>query len=241
MEIDTANPVHDELVFHLRSLKKFLFVVTDEPSIVIKDLEQVLHKYSSRTNVLFRGNWLKTKEWFNAVAYRSEMMPVAPASAFLRALQSNPLDDQDFFIIPDADKVLFEDGVDVQLRAIKEQLTLDSRTIKLFIALAPQFKVPPEFESVFVKILGRGLTEEEIRHRMQPLVGEGYWKIDDEAYKAGVGLTGYHVDTAYAEAAIRSKKARVLSQEQKVVQDSGRADRIVHAEDIELYRSRQKV
>ncbi len=240
MEIDTANPVHDELVFHLRSLKKFLFVVTDEPSIVIKDLEQVLHKHLARTNVLFRGNWLRTKGWFDAVASRSEMMPVAAASAFLRALQNDPRDEQDFYIIPDADKTLFEDGVDVQLRAIKEQGTLDNRSIKIFIAIAPEFKVPPEFENVFVKVLGRGLTEDEIRDRLLGLTGTtvssaGHWKIDDAAYKAGVGLTGYHVDTAYAEAAIRSRRVR----EQK--DELGRADRTVHAEDIELYRSRQKV
>jgi hypothetical protein len=226
-EIAGVNP---ELVFHLRSMSRAIYVVTDEEDRFIVQLSKVLKKHSDRVFVynaalgMIPINNLQ-RDW-ETRAHAEDNSTMSIHEALIKVYKDDPKQVMNFYVITDPARWLQDSHVQRRVLNILHQGNQNNKCVKVLIFVGPR-KMIPESLSRYIEVINDpGMTPEEI----VDLVSDAAKNLKTAAPKnpANVfkGMTSHECLMAISQSVIATKSDDV---------DAKRIDPKIIAE----YRKRQ--
>lgn len=202
--------MNPELLFHLKSLTRCMFYVTNEEDRFLAKLCNTLKKYEDQTTVYNAIYGLvPIKQLIRSWGTRSAPINGDTQNihdALARVYSDDPRDGQNFYIITDPDRWLPDPQVQRRLLNIFHQLHNDERTIKVLIFVGNRLVVPPKLQRYIEVIHDKGLSEEEINELVQEVSQKLKIPPPKDVAKTFRGLTSYEADAAIAQSITLTKK-----------------------------------
>lgn len=207
--------MNPELLFHLRSLSRIIYYVTEEEDRVMVQLAETLKKHEKRTwifNQGFGGMRLLTEviqDWHT----RAHAGPPTDATsdmnrALIQVYKDDSLDAQNFYLFTDPERYLTDPMIQRRILNILHHLHADEKTTKILCFIGNRLVIPQKLQRYIEVVHDKGLTEEETEKE----VG----KISDKLQLTskppkGVaryfkGLTTFEVDAAIAQSVTRTRR-----------------------------------
>lgn len=203
--------MNPELLFHLRSLSRFIYYVTEEEDRTLKQLAEVLKKHEKRTfvfNAVFGLIPLSQliSDWANHSHAENRECPDIHR-AMIRIYTNDPRDEQDFYIITDPERWLGDPHIQRRLMNIAHQLHNDEKTVKVMIFVGHRVAIPTKLQRYFEVVHDRGPNEKEIVEVVDT-VSQKLQVRDrpNNLTKLFKGLTTYEIDAAVAQSVVHTKK-----------------------------------
>lgn len=218
----------DPLVMNLRSIVRVNQYVTQDEYHFLTRFDKLLGRKPSEHAVIFHPLYgagklsdliasyqVKGKREYPlqpSIIIRSEPGLVRPkgfvettAEKFLiSALQDDPLDNQFFYIILDADRYMGNEDFQVLLREFAFQSLEDLRCIKHLYLVTPTDETPPRLTRYVSKIIEPGFTPNEIKDFVTDVAGQ--LKVNPpENLDAYAGFTLYELSEVLSMCAIATK------------------------------------
>lgn len=202
--------MNPELMFHLKSLTRCIYYVTEEEDRFLAKLGETLKRYEDQTfvyNAVF--GLVPIKQLVRSWSTRST--PSSPDTmnihdALTKVYTDDPRDGQNFYIITDPDRWLMDPHIQRRLLNIFHQLHNDDRTIKVLLFVGPRLVVPQKLQRYIEVIHDKGMNEEEINTLVQEVSQKLQIKPPKDVARSFRGLTSYEADAAIAQSIIRTKK-----------------------------------
>lgn len=201
--------MNSELRLHLQSLTRFVYFVTDEEARFLQKLKDALGKREDRAKVFNAAFGLrKLPELITDWSMRTHTENVkCPGinEALIEIYKDDPRDDQNFYVITDADRWLKDDHVQRRVLNIAHQLYHDDKMVKVVIFTSPRLLLPQRLRRYIEVVYDTGLNDEEYQEI-----------IDDVCAKCDIppprnmtavfrGLTSYEADSAIAQSIVRTR------------------------------------
>ena len=166
---------NEELLFHLRSLSRCIYFVTDEEDRFLLKLRDTLKKLSERVWVFNAALGLVPlnqliKDWGARLhAENGEAMDIH--SSLISIYKDDPRNEQNFYVITDPERWLEDKHVQRRILNILHQVHNDIRTIKILIFVGAR-KVIPEKLSRYIEVVqDTGLSQEDIMTTVEEACG----------------------------------------------------------------------
>ena len=158
--------MNTELLFHLRSLSRMVYFVTEEEDRFILKLKDVLKKFVPRTWVYNAAFGLQPlegiiRDW-QSRAHAQNDQCINIHDALIHIYKDDPKDEQNFYIITDPERWLGDPHVQRRVLNIVHQLHNDIRTIKILIFVGQRRYVPEKLSRYMEVVHDKGLSSEEI-------------------------------------------------------------------------------
>ncbi len=201
--------MNSDLVFHLRSLTRCIYYVTDEEDVFLKDLAGVLKKHESRLFV-FNGAFgmVPLSQLISNWTSRANMS--ASANDIIGALdqiyRDDPRDEQNFYILTDPERWLNDPNIQRRLLNVLHQLHNDIRTVKIIIFVGTRKVIPEKLARYIEVVHDKGLEDAKIEALVKDTCGHLKITPPKDAAKLFRGLTSYEVEAAMAQSIILTKK-----------------------------------
>ncbi len=201
--------MNPELVFHLRSMTRAIYFVTDEEDRFLVKLTDVLKKYADRAwvyNAAFGLVPIKNliKDWTTR-AHTTDTATMSIHETLIRVYQDDPKESQNFYIITDPERWLNDPHVVRRVLNILHQGHQDNKVIKLMIFVGSR-KVIPEKLSRYIEVIhDRGLQAEEITKLVEEAASNLKTSVPKDAATVFKGLTSFEVMTAISQSVIATK------------------------------------
>lgn len=203
--------LNEELLFHMRSLSRVIYYVTEEEDRALKQLSQVLTKHIQRTwvfNAAFGLQPILTvlQDWEHRTHATSEINDIH--RALVQIYKDDPMDTQNFYIITDPDRWLQDPHVQRRVLNIIHQLHNVDNTVKILLFIGSRLYIPPKLQRYFEVVYDRGLSEPEY----DELIGQITNKLQlTTKPPKGVsryfkGLTSFEADAAIGQSVIKTRK-----------------------------------
>jgi AAA+ superfamily predicted ATPase len=202
--------MNPELLFHLKSLTRCIYYVTDEEDRFLAKLANTLKRYEDQTSVynsIFGMVPIKqlVRSWSTrTVPQDADTQNIHDALA--KVYGDDPRDGQNFYLITDPERWLPDPQVQRRLLNIFHQLHNDDRTIKVLIFVGSRLVIPQKLQRYIEVIHDKGLSEDEISELIQEVSQKLQIKPPKDVAKTFRGLTSYEADAAIAQSIIRTKK-----------------------------------
>lgn len=201
--------MNPDLVFHLRSLTRCIYYVTDEEDELLKELETTLTKHQNRIwvfNAAFGMVPLKalTANW----KHRTNMQPVANdiMSAMEQIYKDDPRDEQNFYVITDPERWLKDENITRRLLNVIHHLHNDIQTIKIMIFVGARRFIPEKLARYMEVIQDKGLAPDKIEALVKETCTHLKRAVPHDPVKLFRGLTAYEIEASIAQAVIYTKK-----------------------------------
>jgi SpoVK/Ycf46/Vps4 family AAA+-type ATPase len=208
----------DELVFHLRALSRFIYVVTEEEDIFLKKFKNLVKKNAQQTQVYSMSFGMVplehlTKDWkLRQHAVNANTMSIHDVLDEIYKL--DPSDKQNFFIFTDPEVHLPDPMVQRRLLDIIHQLHNDEHNVKLLIFLSSRKYIPPKLARYIQVIEDKGLAAEDIAATLdRPCKALGI-PIPDNHVEMFRGLTSFEIEAAVSQSVVLSMENPAASQEE---------------------------
>ncbi len=197
-------------MFHLRSLSRVIYFVTEEEDRFIVQLKDVLKKYLPNTFVFNAALGLipieaLTRDWANK-SHTPSTDCRDIHEALIQIYKDDPRDQQNFYVITDPERWLGDQHIQRRILNIIHQLRQDSQTIKILIFVGPRRYVPEKLSRYIEVIQDQGLTSDEIHGIVTHACGELSLPIPENLDDMFKGLTAFEVEAAIAQSVVRKKK-----------------------------------
>ena len=200
----------DELLFHMRSLSRVIYFVTDEEDRLLIKLRDTLKGLSNRTwvfNAALGMLPLNTliKDW-GSRAHAANPDCQSIHDALIQVYRDDPKNEQNFYVITDPERWLTDPHVVRRVLNIVHQGLNDIRTIKLLIFVGSR-KVIPEKLAQYIQVVNdTGLTPDEILTTVEEACGHLNKTPPPNSQVLFKGFTTYQINEAIAQSLIKTRK-----------------------------------
>lgn len=201
--------MNQDLVFHLRSLTRCIYYVTDEEDVLLKDLQVTLKKHESRI-FIFNGafgmvplNQL-VSNWTTRAAMNTQAQDIV--AALDQIYRDDPRDEQNFYIITDPERWLNDPNIQRRMLNIIHHLHNDIRTIKILIFIGHRRVIPEKLSRYIEVVNDKGLSNERIEELVKETAGHLKKAAPKDPSKLFKGLTSYEIEACIAQSVILTKK-----------------------------------
>lgn len=202
--------MNQDLLFHLRSLSRIIYFVTDEEDQFLVKLRDTLKKYAARTMVFNAALGLVPiealiRDWTTrAHAENRECANIH--DALIQAYKDDPKDEQNFYVFTDPERWLSDPHVVRRVLNIVHQLHNDIRNIKILIFVGTRRYVPEKIQRYVEVINDHGLTSNEIGDIVKTACDHLQTQVPKDAAQVFRGLTSYEINAAIAQSIVKTKK-----------------------------------
>lgn len=217
--------MNPDLLFHLRSLTRCIFYVTEEEDRFLVQLAHTLKKQEDQTFVYNAIHGLiPIQQLIKGWATRTQQENRETTNihdALARITVDDPRGGQNFYVITDPERWLPDPQVQRRLLNLIHQLHADDRTIKLLIFVGPRLVVPQKLQRYIEVVHDQGLTESEITDLVQEVSAKLQIVPPKGIAPIFKGLTSYEVDAAVGQSIIKTKKDKINPKriDPKIVRD----------------------
>jgi SpoVK/Ycf46/Vps4 family AAA+-type ATPase len=205
--------MNDDLKFHLRSLTRFIYYVTEEEDRFLVKLRKMLAKFEDHVFVYNVALGLvPIKNLFDDWKKRSHKedtstMPIN--EALVKIYKDDPLDKQNFYVITDPERWLAEPMVVRRILNVAHQLRSDPKNVKVMIFVGPRLKIPKKLQRYIEVVQDKGLDDEELTELVTNISALVKSPPPQDIPKVFGGLTSYEVDGAIAQAVMAYRRDRL--------------------------------
>lgn len=214
-----------DLLFHLRSLSRLIYVVTEEEDRFLLSLKDTLKsKYTPRCKVFNAALGLVpldqlTRDWTNRKHEEGDPGPAQIHDALIQMYKDDPKDEQNFYVITDPERWLGDPHVQRRILNIVHQLHNDIRTIKILIFVGTRKAIPEKLAPYMEVVEDKGLTKDHV----EKIVGEAceHLKLPmpEDAHAMFKGLTDWQCNAAIAQSVAHMKREDVPPKERRLQAD----------------------
>lgn len=199
-----------ELLFHLRSLSRFIYFVTDEEDRFILKLKDALRKFAPRTYVYNAALGLTpieglVRDW-GTRSHTENPATMSIHDALIQIYKDDPRDEQNFYVITDPERWLADQHVQRRLLNIVHQLHNDIRNIKILIFVGQRRFVPDKLARYMEVINDTGLNSDEITKIVDDACNNLELPPPKDATELFKGFTSWEIDAAIAQSVVKGKK-----------------------------------
>lgn len=200
----------EELLFHLRSLSRCIYFVTDEEDRFLIKLRDTLKKLADRTWVFNAAFGLVPlqqliKDW-GSRSHSENRDAMQINDALVQIYKDDPKDEQNFYVITDPERWLADPHVVRRVMNIIHQVHNDIRTIKILIFVGTRKVIPEKLANYMEVVVDQGLSSEEILATVEEAcshLGKTAPRDTGELFK---GLTSYQIDMSIAQSIVKTRR-----------------------------------
>jgi SpoVK/Ycf46/Vps4 family AAA+-type ATPase len=214
--------MHPDLKLHLRSLTRLTYVVTDEEDRVIKEIIRVLPNRTAGkgvepgkgpppTNIkVYNGAFglipasQLVAEWSTRALGREEGY-----NNIIKAMETIYTEETrerlHYYIITDPERYFQNEDFVRRVLNIVHQLQAEFKVIKCLIFVGARLVIPPKLASYMHVVRDTHLDEQEVQGILDGLHPKVRKRLPEGATSWFQGLTGYQINSALAQAIIRTK------------------------------------
>ena len=202
-----TNP---ELTFHLRSLARFIYFVTDEEDRFLVDLQQTLKDYSKRTwvyNAAFGLTPLDnlTADWKQRT-HTEDPNTLGIHQALIQMYKDDPKREQNIYVVTDPERWLADAHVQRRFLNLAHQLHQDNTIVKIVIFVGSRRYIPEKLARYIDVVQDKGLTSEEILAIVEDAARNLHTEVPQNTPKVFRGMTSYEIKMAISQSIIATKK-----------------------------------
>jgi len=159
--------MNPEMIFHLKSMTRFIYYVTEEEDVFLAKLDKGLKQYKDHTFVFNYAFGLVPLErlvadWKNHAHQESDAESRDIQSALVQVYRAEPREKQNFYIFTDPDRMLADPMVQRRFLNIAHQLHQDDKIVKIIIFVGPRPVIPPKLQRYIQVIKDTGLEEKAV-------------------------------------------------------------------------------
>lgn len=205
--------LNEEMIHHIRSLTRLLYVVTDEEDRFIKDLHHQMKKHEERIWVFNAAFGLRrivdlVRDW-SSRAHGEEAATLNINAALTQIYKDDPKEKENFYIITDPHRWFRDDHVVRRVENIVHQLHQDLKSVKCLIFVGPSRSIPLPLARYFEVVQDPGPGDEEIRTLSETVCQQIPTKVPDNPELLFRGMTTYEIEQAITQSVVRTKKDAV--------------------------------
>ena len=217
-DTDVSRSVMDEFKFHIQTLSRFIYVVTEEEDSFLNSIHQLLKSHENRVKVynptaglIPLNDYLENCKTGAFGTNETQQINVALS----KILEDNPDNNVQFYVILDPERFLREPTVVRRYLNIAHQMNGNERVVKIMIFVSNQLFVPKKLAKYISVVHDPGLTDGEIseyvekqveRLRKSKMSGFGKGKAATEPLVRQLrGLTRCQIHSALSQSIITTK------------------------------------
>lgn len=201
--------LNDDLMFHLRAMTRFLYVVTEEEDRLMVKLSHILKDFKERTfvyNSTFGMLRLDAMigDWATMAHQTADQL--GPNDALIKIYKDDPREEQNVYIITDPERHLTDGQIQRRLLNIIHHLHNNDQVVKILIFVSNRLYIPPKLQRYFEVIHDKGMTDEEYQDEITSITNKLEMEAPPDAVKHFRGLTSYEVTKAIAQCVIKTRR-----------------------------------
>jgi AAA+ superfamily predicted ATPase len=205
--------LNEEMIHHIRSLTRLLFVVTDEEDRFITDLHQQMKKHEDRIWVFNAAFGLRkigdlVQDW-SARSHTEDATTANINAALIQIYKDDPKEKEHFYVITDPHRWFRDDHVVRRVENIVHQLHQDLKSVKCLIFVGPRRVIPEPLARYFEIVQDGGPGNEEIRALAETVCRQIPVKVPENPELLFRGMTSYEIEQAITQSVVWTKKDTV--------------------------------
>ena len=204
---------YPDLSFHLRSLSRLIYFVTDEEDRFINKLREILKKHVDRTQVFNAAFGMQpieglVRDWTSR-AHAVNTDTVSIHDALIRIYKDDPKEEQNFYVITDPERWLADAHVVRRILNIVHQQRQDIRSVKIIIFVGSRRFVPEKLQRYMEVINDQGLTSEETLAIVEKACTSLKAEVPRDTEQLFRGLTAYETESVVGQSIVRTRRDSV--------------------------------
>jgi SpoVK/Ycf46/Vps4 family AAA+-type ATPase len=199
-----------DLKFHIRSLSRFIYYVTDEEDRAIRDLHTMLTKVQKTLMVynptmgLLPADTL-IKDWENRTHQESKTAKDIN-EALVHIYKEDVRNAQAFYAILDPDRYLKDPQITRRFLNLAHQLRSNDKIVKVVIFIGAKLTIPAALSSYIEVVHDKGLTDEGILAELDKVKSKVQVNPTPTLIRSFQGLTTFQIDAAISQSIVATKK-----------------------------------
>src|SRR6185369_1096453 len=151
--------MNEDLKFHIRSMSRFIYVVTEEEDRFLMQLKELLSKASKRIQVYNCAFGLVpidnlVSDW-SSRAHKEHQNP-GIHEALISMYRDDPSTEENFYVITDPDRWLKDEMVVRRILNLTHQLHQNDKIIKITFFVGPRLVIPDKLRRYIEVVYDRG-------------------------------------------------------------------------------------
>jgi SpoVK/Ycf46/Vps4 family AAA+-type ATPase len=208
----------DELVFHLRALSRFIYVVTDEEDRFLLRLKTIVKKFLPRTFVFNQALGMQplenlTRDW-KTRAHQTNEGCINIHDFITTIYKDDPKDQQNFYVVTDPEQFLQDWVVVRRFLNLAHQLHNDEHNVKIIIFVSNRRVIPSKLAPYMQVIEDKGLSNEEIADYLSKPCEALKFPIPDNHGDMFRGFTSFEIEASVAQSVVKATEDPKLPQDQ---------------------------
>jgi AAA+ superfamily predicted ATPase len=203
--------MNEDLKFHIRSMSRFVYVVTEEEDRFLVRLKQMLAKLEKRIHVYNSAFGMVPlahllEDWRSGAHKEQPNMGIH--EALISMYKDNPGEEVNFYVITDPDRWLQDPQVVRRFLNLAHQLHQNDKMIKVTFFVGPRLVVPQKLSRYIEVVYDKGPDSEEIKTILAETIGKipSQPQPSETVVRALQGLTSYEIDAVMCQSLIAAKK-----------------------------------
>jgi len=201
--------MNEDLKFHIRSMSRFIYVVTEEEDRFLMQLKELLSKASKRIQVYNCAFGLVpidnlVSDW-SSRAHKEHQNP-GIHEALISMYRDDPSTEENFYVITDPDRWLKDEMVVRRILNLTHQLHQNDKIIKITFFVGPRLVIPDKLRPYIEVVYHRGPDAEGIQTILGNIAAKLKIEPTDNIVRALQGLTSFEVDAAASQSVIATKR-----------------------------------
>lgn len=202
--------MNPELIHHLRSLTRLIYVVTDEEDRFILKFNEKMKSHETRTWVFNAALGLVPianliRDWSNR-AHQENRDQGDIHSALIHMYKDDPKEHEHFYIITDPDRWLKDEHVVRRVLNLTHQLHNNIRIVKCVIFVGPRRFIPEKLSRYVEVVNDTALSDEELGEEVEKICKQLRTQVPPNSTQLFRGFTTYEMEQAMTQSVVRTKK-----------------------------------
>ena len=202
--------MNPELIHHLRSLTRLIYVVTEEEDRFLSKFHEKMKAHENRTWVFNAalglvpiGNLIR--DWSNRA--HSENREVGNIhDALIHMYKDDPKEHEHFYIITDPERWFRDEHAVRRVLNLTHQLHNNIRIVKCVIFVGTRRSIPEKLSRYIEVVNDTGITDEEVGEEVEKLCKQLRTEVPANAVQLFRGFTSYEMEQAITQSVIKTKK-----------------------------------
>ena len=201
----------EEIHQHVRTLTRFVYVVTEEEDVFLVELNRLLQNEKSRIQVFNPTLGLipintYLEDW-KCRAHQPDMQTVDVNQALVKIFQEDPQDATNFYVILDPDRYLTRDPhVIRRFLNLAHQSHQDIRAVKMYFLVSNRPTIPDKLSRYVTVVRDKGMTDPQIEQHVEQICSHLKREPPAGMVKHFRGLSRFQIGAAIAESIIKTKQ-----------------------------------
>ena len=201
--------MNPELRFHLKSLTRLVYFVTEEEDRFLLQLQEAMKEKVSDVKVWSSTMGLNPlantiQDWSNK-AHKEDKSTMSIHDALMSIYRENTPKERKYYVILDPERWLKDPQVQRRFLNILHQCHNDIATVKGLICVSNAVHIPSKLSRYTEVIYDNGLTSEEIREAVEDTCSNLKMDVPEEPEKLLKGLTSFEIQASLIQSFKKTK------------------------------------